>query len=81
MTGAAYFICTSLDISAALTVRIFKQERFCQKVSRSGRAPNYDDAAFVSRGDFYMSHEKNPGWLGYIGDYTTQLYRDYNRPL
>ena len=25
----------------------------------------------------YMSHEKNPGWLDYIGDYTTQLYRDY----
>ena len=20
-------------------------------------------------------------WLGYIGDYTTQLYRDYNKPL
>ena len=29
----------------------------------------------------YMSHEKNPGWLGYIGDYTTQLYKDYDRPL
>ena len=28
-----------------------------------------------------MSHEKNPGWLGYIRDYTTQLYRDYNKPL
>ena len=28
-----------------------------------------------------MSNEKNPGWLGYIGDYTTQLYRDYNKPL
>ena len=25
-----------------------------------------------------MSHEKRaPGWLGYIGDYTTQLYGDY----
>ena len=23
--------------------------------------------------------KKNPGWLGYIGDYTTQLYRDYNK--
>ena len=29
---------------------------------------------------FYMSNEKSPGWLGYIGDYTTQLYRDY-KPL
>ena len=26
----------------------------------------------------YLSNEKNLGWLGYIGDYTTQLYRDYN---
>ena len=24
---------------------------------------------------------KNPGCLGYIGDYTTQLYRDYSKPL
>ena len=24
--------------------------------------------------------DQNPGWLGYIGDYTTQLYRDYNKP-
>ena len=24
---------------------------------------------------------KNPGWLGHIGDYTTQLYWDYNKPL
>ena len=24
-----------------------------------------------------MSHEKNQTWLGYIGDYTTQLYWDY----
>ena len=24
-----------------------------------------------------MSHEKIPGCLGYIGDYTTQLYGDY----
>ena len=29
----------------------------------------------------YVSNEKNPGCLGYIGDYTTQLYRDYNKPL
>ena len=24
-----------------------------------------------------VSNEKNPGWLGFIGGYTTQLYRDY----
>ena len=29
----------------------------------------------------HMSNEKNPGCLGYIGDYTTRLYRDYNKPL
>ena len=28
-----------------------------------------------------LSHEKNPGWLGYIRDSTTQLYGDYNKPL
>ena len=28
-----------------------------------------------------MSNEQNPGWLDYIRDYTTQLYRDYNKPL
>ena len=29
-----------------------------------------------------LSNEKRaPGWLGYIGDYTTQLYWDYNTPL
>ena len=27
----------------------------------------------------HLSHEKSPGWLGYIGDYTTQLYRDYGK--
>ena len=27
-----------------------------------------------------MGNEKNPGWLGYIGDETTQLYRGYNKP-
>ena len=25
-----------------------------------------------------VSHEINPGWLGHIGDYTTQLYGDSN---
>ena len=24
---------------------------------------------------------KNPGWLGFIGNYTTQSYGDYNKPL
>ena len=32
---------------------------------------------------FHTSSEprKKPCWLGYIGDNTTQLYRDYNEPL
>ena len=29
----------------------------------------------------YVSNEKNPGCLWYIGDCTTQLYGDYNKPL
>ena len=28
-----------------------------------------------------MSHEKKPGCLGYIGDYTTQLNRDDNKHI
>ena len=32
-------------------------------------------------GNFHLSNEKNPGCLGYVGDYTTQFYRDYNKPL
>lgn len=30
---------------------------------------------------FQMSNAKIPGWLDYLGDYTTHLYRDYNKPL
>ena len=34
---------------------------------------------------YYDSHinwamKKNSGWLGYIGDYITHLFRDYNKP-
>jgi len=28
-----------------------------------------------------LSNEKNPGCLGFTRDYTTQLLRDYHRPL
>ena len=46
-------------------------------VKNSSWSLAYDDSY---EGD--MSHEKRaPGWLGDIGDYTTQLYRDYNKPL
>jgi len=30
---------------------------------------------------FQLSNEKKPGWLGYRGDYTTQLYRDYKETI
>ena len=29
----------------------------------------------------HLSNGKNPGCWGYIGGYTTQFYRDYNKPL
>ena len=28
-----------------------------------------------------LSNENNPGWLDLIGDYTTQWYRDYDKPF
>ena len=30
---------------------------------------------------FNLSNEKAAGCFGYIGDYTIQLYRDYNKPI
>ena len=41
------------------------------------------ELSYVSVGftDLHLSNEKHPGWLGYIGEYTTQLYREYNKPL
>ena len=30
---------------------------------------------------WHLSNETIPGYLLYIGDYTTQWYRDYNKPL
>ncbi len=32
-------------------------------------------------GAVLVSNEKDPGCLVYIGDYTTQLYREHNKPL
>ena len=29
----------------------------------------------------YVSSNQNPGYLVYVGDYTTQLYRDLNKLL
>ena len=30
--------------------------------------------------EVYLSNDKNPSCLGYIGDYTTRLSGDYNKP-
>ena len=35
----------------------------------------------VSRFNRHLTNEKKPGYLLYIGDYTTQLYEGYNEPL
>ena len=41
-----------------------------------------EDDMLQVMGAIHVNHEKRaPGWLGYIGDYTTQLFRDYNKPL
>ena len=34
---------------------------------------------FKSVNGQHLSDEKNPGWLGYVGDYTTQFYREYDK--
>ena len=34
----------------------------------------------VKNGNNHLSSDQNPGYLLYEGDYTTQLYRDYNKP-
>ena len=44
---------------------------FASKRSVIGENPKYPFALMVSQ----VSNEKNLGWLGYIGDHTTQLYR------
>ncbi len=57
-------------------------ERPCQKVSLLGS--NRKNNIYIVTAPCtwsQLSHEKNPGWLGYLGDYTTQLYRHYNKPL
>ena len=47
------------------------------------KVPSELAGGILATGDEYiqLSNEKNPGWLGYIGYYTTQLYRDYNKQL
>ena len=54
--------------------------------SRSDRNSPWLFAGKTNRGknlprEIHWSNEKNPGWLGYTRDYTTQLYWDDNKPL
>ena len=50
--------------------------------SRSSSRESMAEPNSSSSGRYHdMSNEKNLGCLGYMGDYTTQLYRDYNKPL
>ena len=37
--------------------------------------------SYLQSGKLTWAIEKNTGLLGFIGGYTTQLYRDYNKPL
>ena len=58
----------------------FFQKKIGQIFSDSGSttAKRFRGLGQISKG--HMSNEKRaPGWLGYIGDYTTQVYRDYNK--
>ena len=62
------------------------QQHLATGKARIGPCPKWPQkhGPVVSRNriGLYMSNEKNLGWLGYIGDYvTTQLCRDYNKPL
>ena len=48
-----------------------------QEIQRNGEMENVGFAKKAPK--IHVSNEKNPGCLGYIGDYTTQLYRDYKK--
>ena len=54
----------------------------CQKTVHRLEPENDAFENLLSQGiEFQVSNEKSPGWLGCIRDYTTQVYRDYNKPL
>ena len=55
----------------------------CGCVSRLSRGSVFwwDHQGGLTRDSRVRSNEKNPGWLFDIGNYTTQLYREYNKPL
>jgi len=41
----------------------------------------YRSVFFPVKPKIQSSNEQNPGCLGCIGDYTTQLYGDFNKPI
>ena len=72
-----------------LTVRPWKRKIVSQQPILRGHVSfsecsRFSGMFFFSKPSFKeqsrMSNEKNPGCLRYMGDYTIQLYRDYNKP-
>ena len=57
--------------SLLLTCYPWKSERAPE--SRTVLCPKFD----ARTDQFLQSNQKKPGWLGYVTDYTTQLYWDY----
>ena len=53
------------------TAELFRPLRRCRKVGGDLGKTNC----------WYEQWKRAPGCLGYIGGYTTQLYRDYNKPI
>ena len=41
---------------------------------------SWRDALSLEVRSYHVINEKKPGWSRYEGDFTTQLYRDYNKP-
>ena len=47
----------------------------------NNKVATWHGSGFCSMKQHHLSNEKNLGCLGYIGNYTTQLCGDYNKPL
>ena len=54
---------------------------FCIHSAFSRQGLKHESAHALKEKATSMEQWKNPGCLGYIGDDTTQLYRDYNKAL
>ena len=77
--------CVHLQSSGVFEVfRCSDQRRDEWKKSSAGhRGCQGQLAAFLEqqKSKYHLSSVQNLGWLGYIGGYTTQLYRDYSKPI